>query len=112
MSVDGQQGFSYRRNVSGYVACDWIGLDFDWESTNVLKRVMRPSFDDQERIDFIGFCRCMRQLENDNFANIASVMSPPTQDAKQFYERPDPRQRRSFFDRKAMAQAARADAQK
>ena len=88
-----------------------IGLDFDWESTNVLKRVMRPSFDDQERIDFIGFCRCMRQLENDNFANIASVMSPPTQDAKQFYERPVPRQRRSFFDRKASAQSARADAQ-
>lgn len=76
-----------------------IGLTIDIAKTQELKEIFKPYFDDRELVDFTGFCRAMRVMENDNFANIGSVLNTKGKEDSGDI----PAKKRSFFQRKAMS---------
>eukprot|EP00397_Hematodinium_sp_SG-2012_P024813 GEMP01025871.1.p1 GENE.GEMP01025871.1~~GEMP01025871.1.p1 ORF type:complete len:359 (+),score=62.77 GEMP01025871.1:35-1111(+) len=77
-----------------------IGLTIDMEKTQQLKAILRPFFNDHELVDFVGFCRAIRVMEKQNFANIGTVMNSKSKDGAPIDVASI---KRSFFQRKAMS---------
>jgi len=52
-----------------------LDLNLNKNDTGTLKQHMSESFlPGTEKIDFSGFCRCMKKLENENFCGLKAVM--------------------------------------